>query len=695
MLELWINSQLVELKPGEEIILQKAVGRIGNFSDREGLFSNDFTIPLSSPNTSIIGFHNRNLSNDTFPWQKQDAFILQRGQEISRGFIQLVKTDQTAREATLSFFGDNTNWFALLGADSLRDLDLSEYDHDWTYANITASFPNTEGYIYPIVDPGRWETATAGSTVTEDYFPCMFQKTLIEKIFDRIGYKVAGSFLSEFTYANTIIPVQRLVNAAGANASVSGWTPLKYYQFEFVPPAGSGSSAQDTDITNTNDSSVISLANDEFIAPSTATFTVSASATINLIGWDVTDPNTGLSADVELFIDYLYNGAIQNSQSVFSTTQVNQTPSNSTFTYSHDETIAMTISDTVKTQLRLVWSGVPASTTDLFIDFNVVDYNLATPDLETDANLSQGDEIIMAYNLPDISLGDFIKEMIVRHALVVTSDNFTKTVFFTPANEVFGNIANAPDWSAKMNLSGQSDIDFVEVVQDYGQKTYFKYEEDGTDEDLKFYKFANEIQYGQGHIEIANGFLPAEEDFYVSKFAPTIQKLTFTGNTGQKVRLASIPRYDSDDNRVDPTPRILMLAGETGGWSTDFNGSGVLQIDGNTEITGLPYAYFSRSKIGAPSNFDDYTEGLAWDLPAIANPADTPLLERWYRGIKQIWNQSRYIEVEMRLFDHEYAALDFTQPVFIDTDNISGYFIIDEIENYDGRMASVKLIQIP
>ena len=205
MLELWINQNLVELKPGEEIILSKAVGRIGAFSDREGLFSNDFVIPLTSPNISYIGFHDHNTSNDNFPWRKQDAFILQRGQEISRGFIQLVKTDQTNREATLSFFGDNTNWFSLLGADTLRDLDLSEYDHDWTYANIVASFSNTEGYIYPVVDPGNWEAKNAGDPVTEDFFPCMFQKTLIQKIFDRIGYKLSGSFLNEFMRFLTLV----------------------------------------------------------------------------------------------------------------------------------------------------------------------------------------------------------------------------------------------------------------------------------------------------------------------------------------------------------------------------------------------------------------------------------------------------------------------------------------------------------
>ena len=94
----------------------------------------------------------------------------------------------------------------------MSDIDLSDYNHEWTSFNITQSFTNTEGYIYPVIDYGYYIDANiddgTGQTVVDDItmYPAMFVSSLVNQIFTDIGWNVSGSLLSEERYQRMIQP---------------------------------------------------------------------------------------------------------------------------------------------------------------------------------------------------------------------------------------------------------------------------------------------------------------------------------------------------------------------------------------------------------------------------------------------------------------------------------------------------------
>lgn len=696
MIELVVNSTRLELRPGEQIILQDSIGRIGNFSEREGQITNDFEILWTGPNIKALGYHDKNTATSTFPYFKQNAFLRQRGVEISKGFVQLVKIDQAGRTATLSFYGTNTNPFVLLGSGSLRDLDLSDLDHDWTKANISASWSNTEGYIYPCVDPGLWAAASyqAADTTVTDWWPAVYQKTLIQRIFEGIGYKIGGPWLQEFSYTNAVIPVARLVESGTANTySFATNTIPQYKIFEAIPPSPAGGTSSVTlDLNKTNDTTHFDLSNEEYTATTTTAELLNFSAVFDLTTFTVDVPaGTGVyPVTLTTTVKIYQNGTTLIGSDILTQIFLSNQAAPSTINWTKTLTVNVVPSDTVHVELEFDYNSPSSFIAGISMVYQIRDFTIAAPNLIQDAQLAAGDTIDMAYNMPDISQREFILDMVVRHALQVTTDNYTNTVYFTPANKVFSNILNAPNWSNKVNQLTLSTIDFVEIVQDYGQRTNFLYTKDSNDYVQDAYVLAHDEYSGDGFTLIGNEFLDPEVDFYTSVFAATVHRQVFPGDPApNNPFLPCIPRYDENGDIQDVEPRILFIVRDVD--FTDMNGVSNIAIDA-TSYTQTVYAYFSRNKLN--TDLDIYQDGLAWSTPNLAAPADQSLLDRWYRQIIRIWNTPKYVEVEVRLLEYEYQSLDFLTPIYIDTREVSGYFIIDEVESYDGMLATMKLIQI-
>ena len=192
---------------GSIIAQTYSVNEIGSIETRQGGFSNDFTIPLTSKNKALLDFPNNINSASRNPYSKVSATLFDKGTPVSDGFLKYQIVSDTSLQA--SFFGDNVNWFTLLKQDSIRDLDLSEFDHTWNASTIktTIDANKTSDYIYPLIDYGTSNNvATSGQYSVFNFMPGFFIHTLVEKIFENIGWKIEGEIIDSTIYKRLIIP---------------------------------------------------------------------------------------------------------------------------------------------------------------------------------------------------------------------------------------------------------------------------------------------------------------------------------------------------------------------------------------------------------------------------------------------------------------------------------------------------------
>lgn len=153
-------------------------------------------------------------------------------------------------KSILTDFGDLT----------LRNLDLSEYNHtrsqqniqnSWTY-NIKNQGVDTQygepgtGYVYPYIINGN-STDIYDRLYTYDLFPSVYVKTVIDKIFDSAGYTYTSDFFNSDYFKKLILPyvndkiekdattMSAQTTVVGVNGSNDESTPALSNQWSIFP----------------------------------------------------------------------------------------------------------------------------------------------------------------------------------------------------------------------------------------------------------------------------------------------------------------------------------------------------------------------------------------------------------------------------------------------------------------------------
>lgn len=103
----------------------------------------------------------------------------------------------------------------------LTNLDFSEYDHEYDYANVSnswatsivknnvaVSFEAGKGYVYPMIDYG-FGAPVAGTPAqwkTEYFRPAIYVKQYIDKIVEKAGFTYTSNFINSDYFKRLIIP---------------------------------------------------------------------------------------------------------------------------------------------------------------------------------------------------------------------------------------------------------------------------------------------------------------------------------------------------------------------------------------------------------------------------------------------------------------------------------------------------------
>jgi hypothetical protein len=200
-LEVYINEELIELKPKINIGLTYQVGSILNLSGRAGNLSNKFTVPKTQINTKILE-HISNINSGTdIPYKRNSGRIVQNGIELFPDGLAIIES--AGRDYSITVYSGNVSFFDLIKGRNISDLDWLDSCHDYDIPTIIASFTNNSDYIYPIVDWGNG-VELLDNTDTQNsnsLLPCARTSVILEKMISNVGYELKGTFKDTDQYS--------------------------------------------------------------------------------------------------------------------------------------------------------------------------------------------------------------------------------------------------------------------------------------------------------------------------------------------------------------------------------------------------------------------------------------------------------------------------------------------------------------
>lgn len=695
-MRLVIDNIEIQLSIGEEIQLTRSNAQVTKLGQRSGSYTNDFNIDMSVENMSALGFSNQLSSeNDIRPEKRYEAQLFRdAGGEVKRGFIQIVSADYVSKTFTITFFTDNTSWIDELKGKNIRDIYLTDFDHLWTEANITNSWTNTDGYIYPFTNNGRLTFQFTGNTFIDDWYPSVFQHTLVTRIFEDIGWIAKGSFIDSWFHNHTVLAFTNdrfLENNADELEARAEYPTVRSYPLQGLPTAPStGDTSQQVIEINTiitDNAGNFDLSQNRYIADRAlkeAVFVGGFSSTSATIFLDAAS-----STDASITLQVRKNGIVEDSIELISVTDASGTYSDSVSgDFSISLTTDMNINDYVDFTVFLEYS-------DAVVGVTVVSLNLSVGSFAFELQSVNGEilpngNVTLSNNLPNMDQAEFIKDIMIRHGLLAIPDQYARTVSFEPFDTIINNADQAQNLSDYVNILTAESIDFNQIVKDYGKKSRFYYATPNIDdEELTSYNNTETIEFGGGELDVDNDFIDSVKEIYRSPFSPSIQLDCFDGVFGNS-SAPYIPRISYDgSNQLRTNPRLLLVVQDTpvADFSNGFNG---LLIDG-TLYTETAFAYFSKPLYN--SSLDQITESLAFDIPNITAKMGNGLLDRWYSEWLDILNKPRFVELGVKLFPHQFENIDFSLPVYIDSLNIKGYFLIDQVVYREGEDL-LRLIQL-
>jgi len=250
--QIFINNEELDLMNDIDTEFTGAIDDIADFGSKNTTYSKTINIAGSAQNNKVFGYifdlANSNFTNISLPnvnynfnaSQVAPCRIFVDGIQIFKGVLRLLEVVITgqAPEYQCNVYGDLGGFMSALGNKRLEDLDFSEYDEDWTVANITASWDNinASGVFYPLIDYGN-VTSNNTDFQFKAFKPALYVKEYLNKIVENSGYTWNFPLLDTNLLKRMVIPSNKAVlsnsstNAFNADANAATYNTDSYPDF--------------------------------------------------------------------------------------------------------------------------------------------------------------------------------------------------------------------------------------------------------------------------------------------------------------------------------------------------------------------------------------------------------------------------------------------------------------------------------
>ena len=210
--EVVIEGRRLDVKDGLDFSFNYSIADVRDPNKRSTEYSKTISCPGTPSNDELFGniwdvnINNAYDSTDTNidanfnPNKKAEARVIADGVEVMTGVVQLrgITILNGKIDYEVVFIGKLKNIFSALGDKQLNDVDedgdpfisFADLDHFLNEPTVTASWTNTTGYTYPLIDYGlAFNYDTQGRRIydIEDFRPAVYLKDIIDRIFSYAG----------------------------------------------------------------------------------------------------------------------------------------------------------------------------------------------------------------------------------------------------------------------------------------------------------------------------------------------------------------------------------------------------------------------------------------------------------------------------------------------------------------------------
>ncbi len=218
------DTEQLDVSPKEQLkfFLSFAVADVNNLESIKNGVSKTITFPGSANNRKILGFSELpSAGNALDQTVKKTIRAEYDGTDIVNGFLKMVEpiwdSKHNIAEYKAVIISDNGDWKQDAKLRNLNELDYSDQDHVYSKANIETSetVDAARDYVYPLINYGH-PTSDVGSVANqthdvavEDRYLAFNAFSLLERIFNALGYKVSSTFLNAAFFKALYIPFTR------------------------------------------------------------------------------------------------------------------------------------------------------------------------------------------------------------------------------------------------------------------------------------------------------------------------------------------------------------------------------------------------------------------------------------------------------------------------------------------------------
>ena len=686
------------------IEIEKQIKLLEEIATTDGDFSYSFQLQKTIKNTKLLG--NPFPDNIRKPvYQRIPAKILtDEGAKTFDGYLRIEKITDVYE---CSFFAGNNNWFGMI-TGTLAELNLDSYDVDQSQANIEASWTQTEGLVFPLVDNGPLLTRSVAQLKVEDFIGGFYFKTIFERIFTEAGIKIQGELLQDWTFNNTIL----LKNSKNQNEIDSRSSYIRKSATQTVNDPGGGVTVLVTWDDETTYPFFDGSQNNFDL--STEQYTADVKMIVNV------DVFLELSSAVGLHVAQAWvNGVFYSNLG-------------SMDTVSGSGRVSLEAGDTL--EIRMIYlasSGGGAGSVNILSGTLKI-----TP---TYIYKTFGRSAV-----PNWTKQQFVSNVLRIFNVLPSYDPSDATLTLN----LFEKITTKPAVDLSPYISS-TEIDYTDFISNYGQRSKLSYNEVEFEE-LKSYNFGKFLKYGQGVIEVDNEFLESDVDIVESEFSNPVGYVNAVFDMSMErlnlIELAEGDNFeftgvtDSSGNARLAIPEDVYIVGDliriaesidpnyNGDWVIKTVGSGWVELEGmaySTNATGdimkLEYDYSNDEDVfilinvpnylvskfsGSPSFLFETSakSAIAFGYFDLINTGRTvnqdfiyslsfggssdplrymvTLTDQQFRLVGQVLNDPVKLLCEAHLPYPVYNQLDFLSPITVKTMETQNQYYLNRISGY-------------
>jgi hypothetical protein len=524
MIEIIVNGTALELD-NVDLQITKSIADIREPQTRQSEWSKTIVIPGTKRNNKLFNqlFEvGKSITQFQFnPNKKAPCMVLVDGAVHLEGFIRLTEVIQNDGqvEYNATIHGQLADLFNDIKNLKLADLDFSEYNHvlnrinvlnSWDTSikvnNVDTAFEYGKGYVYSQILPKK---ATQNNNIrfwrVDDHVPCLYAKTIVDKIFEGVGYQyTADSFFNSERFKRLIIPY---TNTGFEASETQQLTRLYQAQLagnitlnsEDVFPASNDSTGGNFDNgTNYNTTTY------KYTAPIAGNyeFYLALKANYPYIASD----GTPATANFRLKVNGVYSNVIQFETQIVSNV--------ADFEYTQGTQIQLTAGDEVELVFGWGLVGGVALVNSINMDLQSYWFNRIAPSTFFYNNAI---DFLQFFSGSEYTQSELISNFIKMFNLYVDATD-SKTLRFVTRDEFYNGVQ--VDWSAKLDYDQPTTIIPMGDLQANPYIFTFK---EGKDIDNTEYKAEYNRTYGDRIVRVDNDFVKEEKKIEVS-FVPTLMR---------------------------------------------------------------------------------------------------------------------------------------------------------------------------